>query len=150
MFADVTALPHLGSCTTSPRIGRRDAKRHIGNNAPQLAETAPDRVVTLRSVAYVVLLLKAASDCALGIPGSSVETRSAPADGYVPIGAVYGENRPQQQNSVYFRTFGVLSKLGHHHLCQLKFAFHRSLHRPAPRLTSCHDSRSGAPAASER
>jgi hypothetical protein len=65
----------------------------MANDAPQLAETEPDRVVTLWSVAYVVLVLKAASDCALGIPGSSADTPSAPADGYVPIGAVDGENR---------------------------------------------------------
>jgi hypothetical protein len=75
--------------------GCRDAKRHIGNDAPQLAEAEPDGVVMLRSVAYLVLLLKAASDCALGIPGSSVDTPSAPADGNVPIGAVDGENRAQ-------------------------------------------------------
>jgi hypothetical protein len=58
--------------------GCRDAKRHIGNDASQLAETEPDRVVTLHSVAYVVLLLKAASDCALDIPGLPSSMMSRP------------------------------------------------------------------------
>jgi len=91
--ADPTSVGEFGSATASVRIGAATQKRHIGNDAPQLAETEPDRVVTLRSVAYVVLLLKVASDCALGIPGSSVDTPSAPADGCVPIGAVDRENR---------------------------------------------------------
>jgi hypothetical protein len=82
------------SVRIEPRSGLpRRKKTPYRKDAPQLAETEPDRMVTLRSVAYVVPLLKAASDCALGIPGSSVDAPGAPADGYVPIGAVDGENR---------------------------------------------------------